>query len=113
MKRLFSNRLTIIEFGIVAVTIGPVCEELVFRGFIQPVLVRSTGRIAGILITAVAFGALHLAQNSFVWQLGVLIAAAGVAFGWMREITGSTKASTWMHAGFNSTIFLTLFKPNL
>ncbi len=113
MKRLLSNRMTIIEVGIVAVTIGPICEELVFRGFIQPVMVRSAGRAAGILITALAFGALHLAQNSFVWQLGLLIAAAGLGFGWMREITGSTKASSWMHAGFNSTIFLTLLKPNL
>ena len=113
IKRLLSSPLTIIEFGVLAVTLGPVCEELVFRGFIQPVLVRSAGRITGILMTAIVFGALHLAQNSFVWQLGLIIAIAGVAFGWMRELTGSTKASTWMHAGFNSTIFLTLLKPNL
>lgn len=106
IKKLLSNRTGVLEFGILAVTIGPLCEELVFRGFIQPVLVRSTGRVIGILVTASLFGALHLAQNSFIWQMGVLITLAGIAFGWMRQWTGSTKASTWMHAGFNSTVFL-------
>jgi len=110
IKKLLSGKAAILEFGILATTIGPLCEELVFRGFIQPVFVRSLGRAAGIVITATLFGALHLAQNAFVWQLGLLIALAGVAFGAMREWTGSTRASTWMHAGFNSTVFLYLFQ---
>jgi len=68
-------------------------------------------QIVGVLLhTPDLFGALHLAQNAFVWQLGLLIALAGVAFGAMREWTGSTRASTWMHAGFNSTVFLYLFQ---
>jgi len=112
IKRLLSNRGTVLEFAILGTTLGPLCEELVFRGFIQPVLVRSVGRAFGILITASVFGLLHLAQNSYIWQTGLLITVAGVAFGWMREVTGSTKASTWMHAGFNSTLFLQLFMQN-
>ena len=112
IKKLLSHRGTALQFAIVGITIGPLCEELVFRGFIQPVLVRSLGRALGILITACIFGALHLAQNSFLWQSGVLITAAGIAFGCMREFTGSTKASTWMHAGYNSTFFFTLFLNN-
>ncbi len=109
IKRLLSHRGTALEFALIGITVGPLCEELVFRGFVQPVLVRSLGRMAGILITACLFGALHLAQNSFIWQSGLLITLAGVAFGWMRDLTGSTKACTWMHAGYNSTFFLTLF----
>jgi len=112
IKKLLSNRGTVLEFAILGTTLGPLCEELVFRGFIQPVFVRSVGRVLGILITASVFGALHLAQNSFIWQSGLLITVAGVAFGWMREATGSTKASTWMHAGFNSTLFLQVFMQN-
>lgn len=109
IKRLLSHRGTMLQFAILGTTLGPLCEELVFRGFIQPVLVRSVGNVIGILITASIFGLLHLAQNAFIWQAGLLIAAAGIAFGWMRELTGSTKASTWMHAGYNSTFFLSLF----
>ncbi len=109
IKKLLSNRSTMVWFAILGTTLGPLCEELVFRGFIQPVLVRSLGSAVGIILTASFFGVLHLAQNAFLWQAGLLIAVAGIAFGWMRELTGSTKASTWMHAGYNSTFFLTLF----
>ncbi len=110
IKKLLSSRAGVLEFGILAVTLGPLCEELVFRGFVQPVLVRSVGPFFGILVTASLFGALHLAQNAFIWQMGVLITLAGLGFGWMRQLTGSTKASTWMHAGFNSTVFVYLLQ---
>ena len=108
MKHLLSKRSTAIEFAIMGTTIGPLCEELVFRGFMQPVLVRSLGPALGILVTAIVFGALHLSQNAFTWQAGVLIALAGMAFGWMRQLSGSTRASTLMHASYNFTFFLTL-----
>jgi membrane protease YdiL (CAAX protease family) len=109
IKHLFNRRITAIEFGVIGVTIGPLCEELVFRGFIQPVVVRSLGPALGILITAVLFGSLHLAQNGFAWQSGLLITLAGVAFGWMRHLTGSTRASTIMHCAYNFTFFLAVF----
>jgi uncharacterized protein len=109
VKHLLERRLTAIEFGLLSSTVGPLCEELVFRGFVQPVLVRSTGAGLGILITAICFGALHLAQNGFAWQSGVLIAIAGIAFGWMRQLSGSTRASTLMHSAYNFTIFLPVF----
>jgi membrane protease YdiL (CAAX protease family) len=109
MKHLLAHRSTAIAVAIFAITLGPLCEELIFRGFMQPVLVRSLGPIPGILLTASVFGALHLAQNAFTWQSGALITLAGVAFGWMRQATGSTRASTYMHAAYNSTAFLTYF----
>lgn len=106
IKHLFDKRLTAIEFCVLATTLGPLCEELVFRGFIQPVIVRSVGPAAGIFITALLFGSLHLSQNGFAWQSGLLITAAGVAFGWVRHLTDSTRASTLMHMGYNLTFFL-------
>jgi hypothetical protein len=109
IKHLFERRSTAIEFGIIGTTLGPLCEELVFRGFMQPVFVRSLGPVFGILITAVLFGSLHLAQNGFAWQSGLLITMAGMAFGWMRHLSGSTKASTLMHAAYNFTFFVAVF----
>jgi membrane protease YdiL (CAAX protease family) len=38
-----------------------------------------------------------------------LFALAGAAFGWMRHATGSTRASTIMHASYNTLGFLALF----
>ena len=112
VKHLLEHRLTAIEFGLIGSTVGPLCEELVFRGFMQPVFVRSAGATFGILITAICFGSLHLAQNGFAWQSGVLIAIAGIAFGWMRQLSGSTRASTLMHSAYNFTIFLPVFFQN-
>jgi membrane protease YdiL (CAAX protease family) len=109
IQHLFDRRITAIEFGLIGTTIGPLCEEFVFRGFVQPLFVRSLGPVVGILITAALFGSLHLAQNSFAWQSGLLIMLAGVAFGWMRHISGSTRASTLMHSAYNFTYFLAAF----
>jgi membrane protease YdiL (CAAX protease family) len=109
MKHLFDRRITAIEFGLIGITLGPLCEELVFRGFMQPVFVRSLGPVAGILITAALFGSLHLAQNGFAWQSGVVVTLVGVAFGWMRHVSASTKASTLMHSAYNFTLFLAVF----
>lgn len=45
LKDLLSTRTAVLAIGLVAVTIGPFSEELIFRGFLQPLLERSTGRI--------------------------------------------------------------------
>jgi membrane protease YdiL (CAAX protease family) len=109
MKHLLSRRSTAIEFAILGTTFAPLCEELIFRGFMQPVLVRSLGSVGGIFVTAAFFGALHLSQYGFAWQAGLLITIAGIAFGWMRQVTGSTRASTCMHASYNGCFFILFF----
>ncbi len=109
IQHLFDRRVTAIEFGLIGTTIGPLCEEFVFRGFIQPLFVRSLGPVIGITITAALFGSLHLAQNGFAWQAGLVITFAGIAFGWMRQVSGSTRASTLMHSGYNFIVFVAAF----
>ena len=88
--------------------IAPVCEELVFRGFLQPVLVRSLGAFAGILATAVPFGLLHFSEYGNSWRHVLLISISGVAFGWVRQVTGSTKAAAGMHSAYNAFQFVLL-----
>jgi uncharacterized protein len=109
IQHLFDRRITAIEFGLIGTTVGPLCEEFVFRGFMQPLFVRTLGPLFGILVTSALFGSLHLAQNQFTWQSGLLITVAGVAFGWMRQLSGSTRASTLMHSAYNFTYFLAAF----
>ena len=87
---------------------APVCEELVFRGFLQPVLVRSLGAVAGILATAVPFGLLHFSEYGNSWRHVLLISLSGVAFGWVRQVTGSTKAAAGMHSAYNAFQFVLL-----
>ena len=105
MQELLTDRRNAVLLAIFGTTLGPLCEELAFRGFMQPLLTRSFGTVPGIVLTALPFGLLHLAQNAFSWRHVLLIGLAGAAFGAMRQITGSTRAATWMHAAYNGAFF--------
>lgn len=104
-KELLSDRWSLILMGLFGVTIGPLCEELAFRGFLMPLVIRSWGVWAGILITALPFALLHGPQYSWSWQHIVLLVLAGAAFGRVRQITGSTAAAVMTHATYNLTFF--------
>jgi len=108
MKEFLSSRSSVVMLAIFGTTLGPLCEELAFRGLMQPLFTRTFGPIPGILLAALPFGLLHLQQYGWSWRHGLLITAAGAAFGWMRHRTGSTKASTIMHMAYNCTFFLAL-----
>jgi membrane protease YdiL (CAAX protease family) len=100
-----ASRLAIALFG---TTLGPIIEELLFRGFLQPVLVDSFGVFPGILATSVLFGAMHLMQNAFLWQSGVLITLVGFVLGVVRHVSGSTRASAITHVAYNALPFVLL-----
>jgi len=108
MKSLLSDPASVLMIAVIGTTLAPVCEEIVFRGFLQPLLVRSLGVAPGILLTALAFGLMHLQEYGYSWRHGLLIALAGAAFGWMRQRTGSTKAAALMHATYNCVFFVLL-----
>lgn len=88
-----------------AVVLGPI-EELLFRGYIQSRLNRAWGRPwrvgkapcgAGLLITAGLFSAFHVlnlplllaGQLEPLWVAAIPTCAWGLAFGYLRERTGS------------------------
>ena len=108
MTRLMETRADVLVMGVLGITLGPLCEELVFCGFLQPLLVRSLGAAPGIVLAAVPFGLLHLQEYGNSWRHALIIAMAGAAFGWMRQATGSTKAAAIMHAAYNSLFFIAL-----
>ena len=108
MKALLSDPASVVMIAIIGTTLAPVCEEIVFRGFLQPLLVRSLGAAPGVLAAAAAFGLMHLQEYGYSWRHGLLITMAGAGFGWMRQRTGSTKAAALMHATYNFVFFLLL-----
>ena len=78
-------------------------------GVLQPVLVRSFGAIAGVILAAIPFGLLHLSEYGNSWRHVLLITVTGIAFGCMRQLSGSTRAAAIMHAAYNFIFFATLF----
>src|ERR1035438_3854420 len=43
MKALLSDPTSVVMIAVIGTTLAPVCEEIVFRGFLQPLLVCSLG----------------------------------------------------------------------
>jgi membrane protease YdiL (CAAX protease family) len=106
---LITSRASLLIWALLAGLAGPVFEEALFRGFLQPLLSRSLGAAAGILITAALFGALHVPEYSKTWQYGIAITLVGSAFGYARYKTGSLIPSTVMHVAFNCVAVVGLF----
>jgi len=100
-QEMLQNRATLFLFAVFVVIIGPLCEELFFRGFLMPLLMRSCGTPAGIVLTGVLFGSLHGPEYSWSWRHILLVAAAGTVFGWVRFRTGSTASAVFMHSTYN------------
>jgi membrane protease YdiL (CAAX protease family) len=105
---MMKDRSTLIVLAIFGTTAAPVAEELAFRGFLQPLLVRSLGAGGGIALSAALFGALHYTEYGSSWRSALLVALAGAAFGIVRQKTGSTAAAAVMHASFNGLQFVGL-----
>jgi len=106
IKSLITGRASLIIVMFFAVVLGPIFEELFFRGFLFPLLAKTFGAAAGVLFSALPFALLHGAQNRWAWQPVTLVGIAGVAFGFVRSRTGSTAAATILHSSFNLTQFV-------
>jgi uncharacterized protein len=104
-EQMLGSRATIVLLGILVVILGPVSEELAFRGFLMPLLIRSLGAAAGIVLTGIIFGSVHGYEYKWSWQYMLLISMVGCVFGWAKYKTQSTMTSAFMHATFNLTQF--------
>lgn len=76
--------------------VGPIAEEVVFRGCIQPRLIRRHGPIIGIIITSFIFGVYH-------WEIvqGIFAFTSGLYLGAVAHRTGSILGSTLCHMANN------------
>jgi membrane protease YdiL (CAAX protease family) len=102
LEGLISDRRSLIVLMIFVTLLGPIWEELLFRGFLFPLLAKSVGPWLGIVLSAIPFALLHGAQNQWSWQYVLLIFVAGCVFGFARFKTGSTVAAAIVHAGYNT-----------
>jgi len=105
IQKLITDRTSLIAVVTFAVLIGPIFEELVFRGFVLPLIARSLGPGLGIVLTAVPFALLHIATYGWVWQIIVVVGLAGIVFGYARIRTGSTAGAFLIHMGYNGMLF--------
>jgi hypothetical protein len=106
VEGLISGRGSLWLVAFFAVVLGPLFEELLFRGFLLPLLQRVLGAWPAILLTAIGFALLHGSQYQWYWQDLLVVGLAGVAFGYARYRTGSTAAGALLHGGYNLALFV-------
>ncbi len=102
-EHLFDRPRDAYLLAIIAVSLGPLMEELFFRGFMYPVIARRMGVAWGVMLTALPFGLIHLPQYGWAWGAALVIVLVGVVCGVVRAMTGSVGASFLVHAGYNGT----------
>lgn len=89
-----------------AVTIGPLMEELFFRGFLYPIIARRLGFFWGIVLTALPFGLIHAVQYGYAWGAVLIIFLVGVVLTAVRAATKSVASSFLAHVGYNGILMV-------
>jgi membrane protease YdiL (CAAX protease family) len=95
------------------VTLGPVVEEVVFRGYLFAFLMWCLTRAAigagrkrlVLVFAAVVFAVVHLAQPGVSWLQLACITSTGTLYGWIKWRSGSTAPAAVSHAAYNLTLY--------
>ena len=90
--------------AIALVVVGPILEEVIYRGLIYGKLRKKHSLITSILIVSILFGFLH-----GQWNVGVDVFALSVVACLMRETTGMIYAGIILHILKNAIAFYMLF----
>ena len=104
--QFFAHRSDAYLTAVFAVTLGPLMEELFFRGFLYPVIARRIGVVWGIVLTALPFGLIHMVQYGYAWGAVLIIFLVGVVLTTVRAVTKSVASSFLAHASYNATLML-------
>ena len=93
----------IMELLLLALFLGPILEESLFRGCLLPLVAQSTGNVIAVILTSLLFALLHQPTDMVHW---ISFTATGLAYGWIRVASRSTAAAAVMHATYNLAVFL-------
>jgi len=108
MEVFFQTPLRAWTIALMGMTFIPVMEELFFRGFLYPVLVRRVGAVVAVVLTALSFTAIHVPQLadphmplSDSWGAVLIILIIGFALTIVRAKTKSVAAGVLVHMSYN------------
>jgi membrane protease YdiL (CAAX protease family) len=102
----FQDRHTALLIMAMGILVAPLVEEIVFRGYLYPVLARSFGVWAGVLVTGTLFGLLHAVQLWGGWWQIALLVVVGIVFTFARAVTRTVVTSYLLHVGYNTFQFV-------
>ena len=102
VKGLDSTGAKVIGF-LAIVVIGPIVEEMLFRGYLQTALSKRMKPWLAIVLASCAFAAIHLQPAAFP-----MLALVGGVFGFLYHRTGSLRVSMALHMLNNGLAFAAL-----
>jgi hypothetical protein len=135
MGELLNTPAAVWTMFVFSVTIAPLCEEIVFRGFFlpafatawdwlgekltrcpQPALLANghprwsvPAMIFGAIPTSLLFALVHAGQNADAWGPFILLVSVSLVLCAVRLAARSVAASTLTHASYNFTLFAVMF----
>jgi membrane protease YdiL (CAAX protease family) len=133
VDQMLQNTRIIWFTAIFAVILGPLMEELAFRGFLLPALATAydwlslerspaglqhwqsttahsrAALIFSAIVSSVPFAVMHAAQIGYAWGVVGILYLVSLGLSYVRIRTQSLACSTLMHAAYNFTIFAFLF----
>jgi membrane protease YdiL (CAAX protease family) len=133
VEALFTNARSAWATAAMAILLGPLMEEIAFRGFLLPALATaydwlalerspaglrqwedSSGHTRAALVFAAIFSSLpfaliHAAQISFAWGAVAVLYAVSLVLSYARIRLHSVACSTFLHATYNLTIFVVIY----
>ena len=86
------------------VVLAPVCEEIIFRGWLYGKLRARMSALPAILITSLLFGIMH-----GQWNVGVTVFVMSIGMCLQRELTGTIWSGMLLHMIKNGLAFYLLF----
>ncbi|WP_430388525.1 CPBP family intramembrane glutamic endopeptidase [Dyella sp. 20L07] len=92
-----------VPLALLVVSVGPLVEELLFRGVLLSAISRYVGNGWAIGLTAVLFACVHLPDLSYLWYAVPNLALLGLVLGWLRVQSGSIWPSVLAH-GMNNML---------
>lgn len=104
IEQYFQDRPTALLLLIVSVTLAPLFEETIFRGYLYPVVARTFGIVPGVIFTGLLFGLMHASQLGGNLPQVALIMVVGIVFTVARAKTGNVLPGYLLHVSYNSFI---------
>ena len=105
VQTFFESNAALPLAGFALVIMAPLSEEIFFRGFIFPGLIRPLGLAGAMAATGILFGAFHITGSDTV-ALVLPFSLIGALFCWLYYRTGSLWPSIITHFLFNSVGFV-------
>ena len=109
IENFFQDRGSTFLLMAMGILVAPLVEETIFRGYLYPLLARTLGIGAGVIVTGTLFGLFHAMQLWGGWGQIALLVLVGIVFTYVRAATRTVLASYLLHVSYNTFIFAALF----